>query len=39
MWQLQLLTTTLLSRGGRASVMAHAAGVLAAIEAWGEIWA
>lgn len=39
MWQLQQLVVTVLSRRGRAPLAAHAAGLVAAVAAWGEIWA
>jgi len=39
LWQLQQLAVTVVTRGGRAPLTAHAAGLAAAIAAWGEIWA
>jgi GT2 family glycosyltransferase len=39
MWQLQQLAVTVLNRHGRAPLVAHAAGFVAALAAWGEIWA
>lgn len=39
LWQLQQLAMTALNRRGRAPLIAHAAGFVAAVAAWGEIWA
>jgi GT2 family glycosyltransferase len=39
MWQLQQLAVTALNRRGRAPLVAHAAGFVAAVAAWEEIWA
>ena len=39
MWQLQQLAVSALARRGRAPLLAHAAGFMAAVAAWGEIWA
>ena len=39
MWQLQQLAVSLLNGRGRAPLVAHAAGLVAAVAAWGEIWA